>query len=164
MIISVFQFHLVRLKGFFLQICYYFYAISIPPGPIKSMCRKLLQLRSSIISIPPGPIKSQEWHESARCSIRFQFHLVRLKVIVFIYVFCSCVISIPPGPIKSSFFLSTVHHFIRFQFHRVRLKAVTYIGDWVFSGWFQFHLVRLKGFSAVLSNINLTDFNSTWSD
>ena len=82
-----------------------------------------------VISIPYGAIKSSFQRAGIRGYRLFQFHMVRLKVVLANWKGISVVI---------------------FQFHMVRLKGlIAQIGRE--NGVFQFHMVRLKAFAGRLS-------------
>ena len=57
-IISVFQFLMVRLKGFYPLFYLHFCGISIPYGAIKSLIDEQKEINKKLISIPYGAIKS----------------------------------------------------------------------------------------------------------
>ena len=151
------------------------YAISIPFSTIKSCRAQGRRNTTGGISIPFSTIKSQFSAIGANCFIVFQFHLVRLKVIMCIYhclplLFQFHLVRLKAPPPRSaspnaqiSIPFSTIKRKLRgtaasspnisIPFSTIKSRLNKYINS--FFQQFQFHLVRLKDIANLYSQKEL---------
>jgi len=133
----------VRLKVLRLVLRIYLKIISIPFGAIKRKYMAESTFFYKLISIPFGAIKSAKLLYRDPTFKRFQFLLVRLKVVIeYLLVQVSNRISIPFGAIKRK---------------TINFESNAY-------GTFQFLLVRLKVTIFTISPAANVNFNSFWCD
>jgi len=78
----IFQFLLVRLKDNYQGALCDIQKISIPSGAIKRFCIPECPCSCCFISIPSGAIKRDKRRRNLRIQRKFQFLLVRLKVVI----------------------------------------------------------------------------------
>ena len=132
---------MVRLKGSWRALWWWFFRVSIPYGSIKSHKEWRYGLLFPV-SIPYGSIKRGMGKE----------YVEKNKV------------SIPYGSIKSPATRRCICRGTQFQFLMVRLKVTRLNGAFAAYSPFQFLMVRLKARKAEPKDDGLVSFNSLWFD
>ena len=95
--------------------------------------------------------------------IKFQFHMVRLKVHQLHDVRLHELISIPHGTIKSGVVITALYEVAKFQFHMVRLKVPQ--REWgEADDQISIPHGTIKRFDGLHRLFDFPHFNSTWYD